>query len=41
MLGLASYAGFMLLLYGLMRIASDRKEDRRKVATVMLANRVR
>ncbi len=40
-LGLASYAGFMLLLYGLMRVASDRKEDRSKVATVMLANRVR
>jgi hypothetical protein len=41
MIGLASYAGFMLLLYGLMRIASDRKEDRRKVAAVMLASRVR
>ena len=40
MLGLASYAGFMLLLYGLMRVASDRTETR-KTAAVMLAARVR
>ena len=41
MLGLASYAGFMLLLYGLMRVASDRPETKKRVAVAMLAARVR
>ncbi len=41
MLGLASYAGFMLLLYGLMRAASGQRQERGKVAAAMLAARVR